>query len=143
MTKEEQKIKMEALKDLIADTKNQVAKNLEQAKFFKEQAIKNETELVGLNKAFFVITNGDNKPESRKLKLRKSCRGSARVVYETMAKMNKPLKPAVICKITNINANTVHGIIRNGYTKRGVIEKVGEGLYKINQKGINLLDITK
>jgi predicted transcriptional regulator len=60
-----------------------------------------------------------------------------------MMKKNKPLRPSEICKITNINSNTVNGIIRNGYAKRFVIDKIDDGLYQINKKGINLLDITE
>lgn len=141
---------IELIKEYIVATQNQADKHREKANLLEQEilGLKKALELLGINKSDVVanINNKETKSGSSKANRQKiSCRGHVRDIYKIMKKANRPISPKEIQEISNntINPNTISGTLSIAYNKKGFIDKISDGLYQINAKGLKLLEDTK
>jgi len=148
---------IKSIQEYILKIQNQANQYRQQAKSLEQKAIFIEKEIPGLRKALELLhskTNcistiiQDNKPKQNDSRIilkrqKPSCRGNVRIIYKLMKKENRPISAIELHRATNINQNTISGTLRVAYNTKGFIDKVGDGLYQINEKGLELLEITK
>lgn len=129
---------IDSIQKHIIKTQDQIIKYRKEAKYLKQETDLLEEKISNLKKSQSLDVSVNLIVRKQKL----LCRGTVRIIYELMKKENRPISASEIYKITKINKNTISGNLRIGYIKKGYLDKVGEGLYQINDKRLKLLEVT-